>query len=209
MAALNPGVVPGLDERQAQALKQAGVDTIEKLAVIDPDAVAKQTGLSADDLRRLKEQAHAAALRSVRPRRRSRSMTIAWVMLALIVIAAVSVLYAIRTRQGVGARLAQEEQKLAIASARVASDALGHVNAALSDVTAQNWGQTQNDLNQAGEDITLLEQIAPRSMKRAVQDARAGLGSAQEAVGRQDTAATERIEGLKDTLNQIAMGTGG
>jgi hypothetical protein len=209
MATLSPEAIPGLDERQAQALKQAGVDTLEKLAVIDPEAMARQTGLSVNDLRKLKDHAHAAAIKAARPRRVSRSMTIAWVMLALILIAVLAVLYAVRVRQGFGGRYAQAERKLEIACSRVASEALGHVGSASTDAASNNWGQAQNDLNQAGEDITFIEQIAPRSLTRAVQNARSALGSAQNAVGSQDTSTTERIDELRNALDQIATRQGG
>jgi type II secretory pathway pseudopilin PulG len=202
--ALGLDAIRGIDERQAQALKQAGIDTIGKLAAMDPDAIAKRTGLSADDLHGFKTQAVAMVARAVgaRPVRR-RSMTLAWVMLALIVIAVVAILYAVKAPQGARARLAAAEQKLATASAWVASDAVGHISAAGSDVTASNWGQAQNDLNEAGKDITLLEQIAPSQFSGDVADARSALGRAQEAVGARDEAASQRIDEIRKALSRL------
>lgn len=203
--ALDPNTVSGLDQRQADALKKAGVDTVEKLAAIDPEALAQQTGLGAEDLRKLKTRAAAAMTqRAARARPARRSMTVAWVMLALIVIAAIAVLYAIRVRAGAQAAVAKERQQLAVASAHVASIAQRHVDDAASNVGASNWGVAQNDLGGAGSEITVLEQIAPPDLVDRVRSARSQLGAAQNAVGAQDQSALQRIDELKQTLAKVA-----
>jgi len=138
----------------------------------------------------------------VRPVRHS--MTIAWVMLALVAIAVISVFYAVRSRGGAQARVAEQAQKLQAAVNRIASTAQGHVSAAASDVAGSNWGKAQDDLNQAGEEITSLEQIAPRSLRGAVEEARSRLGRAQEAVGRQDESAAQRIDDLKQAVSGLS-----
>jgi len=208
-AALNANTIPGLDERQAQALRRAGVDTVEKLAAIDPDATASRTGLDVDDLRRLKAQATAVGQRSatVRPARR-RSMTVAWIMLALIVIAVGSVLYAIRARAGAQALVAEQEQQLINATAHIASTAEQYVKDAATSVGEDNWGVAQNDLGRAGDEIAVVEQIAPRSLRGKVQEARSRLGRAQEAVGARDTTAIQRIDELKQALTDLSGKSG-
>jgi hypothetical protein len=206
-ASRKPDIIAGLNESQAQVLRQAGVDTVEKLAAIDPEALAGRTGLGVEELRSLKAQA-AAAQRCVAARPVRRSMTIAWVMLALVVIAVIAVLYAIRARAGAQALVAEQEQKLRAATARVASIAQGRVDAAASEVANHNWGEAQRDLNQAGEEITFLERIAPRALRRGVEEARSRLGRAQEAVGRQDSSAAQRINDLKQAISNLSGDTG-
>jgi len=207
-AALNPDTIAGLNENQSQALRQAGVDTVEKLAMIDLEAMAGRTGLGVEELRNLKAQAAAIAQRSPRTRPVRRSLTIAWVMLALVAIAVIAVLYAIWARAGAQALVAEQEQKLRAATARVASVAQGHVDAAASEVANRNWGEAQKELNQAGEEITFLEQIAPRAFRGPVEEARSRLGRAQEAVGRQDSSAAQRINDLKQAISDLSGNTG-
>ena len=203
--ALDPNTVSGLDQRQADALKKAGVDTVEKLAGIDPEALAQQTGLGAEDLRKLKTRAAAAMTqRAARARPARRSMTVAWVMLALVVIAVLAVVDAARMRGFWRVDYAQQEGKLVAATGRTAAAALKQIEAAASEVSRSNWGAAQKHLNQAGEEITFLEQIAPPRLMGQVQEARSALGRAQEAVGSQDQSAAERIDEVNQTLAKLA-----
>jgi len=200
---LKAGVL-GLDERQVDALRRAGVDTAQKLAQADAEALARRTGLAADDVRAWKSPAAQMAGESQSAPVRRRSLAVVYVILALIVITAVAVLYAVYAPAGLRTRVAQQEQKLAMAAQNSASVAAGYVDAAARDVGSANWGTAQNDLNQAGEQITFMEQIAPERMASAVEQARSRLGQAQEAVGRRDDSAARRITDLRDTLAPLS-----
>ena len=207
-AELKSGVVAGLDDRQAQALRQAGIDTLEKLAEADPEALARKTGLSADDLRRFKTQA-AALIQRAPARAPRRSMARAYTMLALIVIAVIAILYARHVRSSTHAQLADQEQKLVLATARTATIALAHVDAAARNAAAANWSVGQDELTQVVEEINFLEQIAPRSLEGSVRRARSQLGDAQNAVGKRDQSATDRIKDLRATMSELAKAKAG
>lgn len=197
---LKPGTPAGLDEARAQKLRQAGIDTVEKLAEIDADAVANQTGLSADDLRQLKTEA-AVRAPSV-PRRRS--ITTTHVMLVLIAIAVIAVFYGRWAAGRNATRLMEAQHKLTAAVARSATVALEHINAAAANVAGGNWGVAQTELNKAGEEITFLETIAPSDVSGNVRDARSSLSGAQDAVGSRDAAAAQRIDDLKAAVSKLS-----
>jgi len=202
--ALGLDAVSGMDERQAQALTQAGVDTVGKLAAMDPDATAKRTGLSADDLRRFKTEALAMVERAARARPMRRSMTLAWIMLALIVLTAIAILYAIRVRAGAQALVAEQRQQLADATAYIASLAVDPVKTAASEVGRGNWGGAQDALGRVGQELNVLERVAPREMRDKVGEARSALGRAQTAVGARDEAASQRIDEIQKALGELA-----
>jgi hypothetical protein len=204
---LKAGALPGLDDPQAQALKRAGANTVEKLAEADVEALARHAGLSADVVRRLKAQAAATAQGMERPRAR-RSPTVVYVILALVVITVIAVWYAVHVRAGAIALVAGQQGKLMVATARAASAAERHGDAAASNVGAGNWGLAQTNLDRVGDELTFIEQIAPRSSTRTVRAARVALGQAQEAVGRQDPAAAKRVDELKNALAEL-VGVGG
>lgn len=204
-APLNPGAVAGLDERKIQALGRAGVDTIEKLASLDVDSVASQSNIAVEELRRMKTQAAALVERppvAATPARRS--MTLAWVILALIVIAVIAVVYAGRVRAAAGTQVAEQEQKLVVAVAHVGLAADRRVESAAANIGAGNWGLAQQNLGRAGDEIAALEQIAPRKVAGKVREARSRLSRAQEAVGAKDRAALERINELRETLGGLS-----
>jgi hypothetical protein len=206
---LKPGALAGLEQRHAEALRQAGVDTVEKLAEMEPETTASRTGLSADDLRRFKARAMALTHPAPPPAAPRRSLTTAWVMLALVIITVIAVLYAGRVRAGARAQLAEQEQKLAVATARTAEVAQQHVNAAASNLARGNWGLAQQNLDEAGREVTFLEEIAPRGFAGAVRDIRSSLGRAQDTVSAKDRAAPERVGDLNDALAEVAAAKGG
>ncbi|HUT74558.1 MAG TPA: hypothetical protein VM221_06960 [Armatimonadota bacterium] len=208
---LKPGALAGLEERHAEALRQAGVDTVEKLAEMEPETTASRTGLSADDLRRFKAQATALTHPAPAPAPAAprRSLTTAWVMLALVIITVIAVLYAGRVRAGARAQLADQEQKLAVATARTAEIAQAHVNAAASNLARGNWGLAQQNLDEAGREVTFLEEIAPRRFAGTMRQVRSSLGRAQDTVSAKDRAAPERVGDLNDALAEVAAAKGG
>ncbi len=146
----------------------------------------------------------SGAVAGLDERKVRRSRPVAWVVLALILIAVLAVLYAERVRAGMGARLADQEVKLAAAARRIAADGLARADDAASDVGRGNWGLAQTDLNRAGDEITFLEQIAPRSLVRDIREARSRLGPAQEAVGRQDQSSSQRTAELREVFARLA-----
>jgi len=202
---LDAKAVPSLDERQAEALRQAAVDTVEKLAAIDPDAMASRTGLRVEDLRRLKAQAAASAEAEAKAPPAPRVGAMVYFVLALILVTIVAIIYARWAPSQARALSAEQEQQLIHATAHVASIAEGYVESAASNIGAGNWGLAQSKLGRAGEEVTVLERIASHHrLGGRVRDVRSQLGRAQEAVGAHDKSALQRIDNLKSSLAELS-----
>ncbi len=96
------------------------------------------------------------------------------------------------------------EQPYHLSFAYIAQDALTGVTAAESALKANNWGQAQTALDEAGKAITTMERAASEADAQKVRDARAALGEAQTAIGKQDPDAPERVADLRRRLEALA-----
>lgn len=199
---LRARIVTGLDDRQVQGLRQAGVDTVEKLAGADAEAVAAKAGLSADEVRRLKAAA-AAFLYHPAAAARRQGPTVAYVMLALVLITVIAIFVAVKAPQAARARAASLEHKLELAAGIPAAAAQKAAKDAAESVAASDWGVAQRNLDKAGAEITTLEDIAPDKFKGMVRDARSQLSRAHEAVAAHDGDSAQRVKELADNLGRM------
>jgi hypothetical protein len=135
---------------------------------------------------------------------RGRSLAVLWVILALIIIAALAILYAARVRSGVGTIRAEQHQKLLVASAYVAAQGIKDLDAAASNIAAGNYGLAQKDLGSLSDKVALLERIAPSDLIGKVRQVRSSLSTAQRLVGANDRSALEQIDEMKLPLSALA-----
>jgi len=133
-----------------------------------------------------------------------RSWAVVWVMLALIIIAALAILYAVRVRSGVGTIRAEQQQKLIIATSYIASEALKDADAAAANIGGGNWGLAQKDLGRLSDKVTLLERIAPGDLMGKVREVRSSVSDAQRSVGSNDRTALQQIDEMKSPLGDLA-----
>ena len=85
--------------------------------------------------------------------------------------------------------------------------ALGAVEAtgrAQSSLNTKDWGQAQGALDEAGKIVTQLESAVSEDNREQVGRIREALGEAQTSVGKQSDDAPDKVQKLRDLLQQFA-----
>lgn len=96
------------------------------------------------------------------------------------------------------------ERPYRIAFALLAQNGATAVSRAQSSINTRDWGQAQRALDEAGTIITQMETAASEADLAPVGRVRAALGEAQTAVGQQSADAPDKVQRLRDLLQQFA-----
>ena len=196
----------GIDGAAVEALARAGVQTVQQLADADVDAVAMASGIPAERVEDWQQKARrAGAKHGPSP------VAKAWMVGAIGVVLAIILGYALiwigsrRLQQAEGIRVASES-KLQLAVSFAAGEAIDQLRQARLALHANNWGSAQKALSGVEDKVTLIEQVAPDSMKGDVTNVHQLIGDLQNAVTQQASDTSTKLDSLEAALDTMKQG---
>ena len=196
----------GIDRSAEEALARAGVRTLDELRAADAESLAAASGVPVDRVREWQQRAARAG-----PARKARNPVVTgWLVAVVGLLIAVLVGWVMMT---IGARRVesaeqmrkQAESRLLVAldfAVELASDEAKSVDDAL---LSSNWGSAARRLAQVSNAVNLMDQVAPESRQKQVDEVLELLSQLQGAIGDQSSDARDRLDAFRTALDGLRM----
>jgi hypothetical protein len=193
----------GIDASAVEALRRAGVQTVQQLADADPDAVAMASGVPVERIRDWQQRARRTGAKAgPSPVAKGWLVGVIGVVIAIILGWALIAIGSAKIRKAEGIRVASEA-KLRIAVAYAANEAIEELRQARLALGNQNWGSAQTTLSQVGTRVKLINDVAPDSETDRVNEIQQLLDDLQAAVGQQSADASQKLDALEAALDKM------
>jgi len=196
----------GIDRSAEEALARAGVRTLDELRAADAESLAAASGVPVDRVREWQQRAARAG-----PARKARNPVVTgWLVAVVGLLIAVLIGWVMMT---IGARRVesaeqmrkQAESRLLVAldfAVELASDEAKSVDDAL---LSSNWGSAARRLAQVSNAVNLMDQVAPESRQKQVDEVLELLSQLQGAIGDQSSDARDRLDAFRTALDGLRM----
>ena len=196
----------GIDRSAEEALSRAGVRTVDELRAADAESLAAASGVPVDRVREWQQRAARAG-----PARKARNPVVTgWLVAVVGLLIAVLIGWVMMT---IGARRVesaeqmrkQAESRLLVAldfAVELASDEAKSVDDAL---LSSNWGSAARRLAQVSNAVNLMDQVAPESRQKQVDEVLELLSQLQGAIGDQSSDARDRLDAFRTALDGLRM----
>ena len=196
----------GIDRSAEEALARAGVRTLDELRAADAESLAAASGVPVDRVREWQQRAARAG-----PARKARNPVVTgWLVAVVGLLIAVLVGWVMMT---IGAKRVesavqmrqQAESRLLVAldfAVELASDEAKSVDDAL---LSSNWGSAARRLAQVSNAVNLMDQVAPESRQKQVDEVLELLSQLQGAIGDQSSDARDRLDAFRTALDGLRM----
>ncbi len=193
----------GIDPSAMEALGRAGVQTVQQLASADPEAVAAASGIPVERIRDWQKRARKAAARpGPSPVMKAWMVGVIGVGIAIIVGWALIAIGSARIRKAEEIRVTAES-KLQFAVSFAAGEAMDELRQARLSLHNNDWGSAQSALSRVEDKVTLVEQVAPDSIKGDAGNVRQLMGDLQNAVTEQSPDASGKLDSLEAALDKM------
>ena len=196
----------GIDRSAEEALSRAGVRTVDELRAADAESLAAASGVPVDRVREWQQRAARAG-----PARKARNPVVTgWLVAVVGLLIAVLIGWVMMT---IGAKRVesaeqmrkQAESRLLVAldfAVELASDEAKSVDDAL---LSSNWGSAARRLAQVSNAVNLMDQVAPESRQKQVDEVLELLSQLQGAIGDQSSDARDRLDAFRTALDGLRM----
>ena len=196
----------GIDRSAEEALSRAGVRTVGELRAADAESLAAASGVPVDRVREWQQRAARAG-----PARKARNPVVTgWLVAIVGLLIAVLIGWVMMT---IGAKRVesaeqmrkQAESRLLVAldfAVELASDEAKSVDDAL---LSSNWGSAARRLAQVSNAVNLMDQVAPESRQKQVDEVLELLSQLQGAIGDQSKDARDRLDAFRTALDGLRM----
>ena len=196
----------GIDRSAEEALSRAGVRTVGELRAADAESLAAASGVPVDRVREWQQRAARAG-----PARKARNPVVTgWLVAVVGLLIAVLIGWVMMT---IGAKRVesaeqmrkQAESRLLVAldfAVELASDEAKSVDDAL---LSSNWGSAARRLAQVSNAVNLMDQVAPESRQKQVDEVLELLSQLQGAIGDQSKDARDRLDAFRTALDGLRM----
>ena len=196
----------GIDRSAEEALARAGVRTLDELRAADAESLAAASGIPVDRVREWQRRAGRAG-----PARKARNPVVTgWLVAVVGLLIAVLIGWVMMT---IGAKRVesaeqmrkQAESRLLVAldfAVELASDEAKSVDDAL---LSSNWGSAARRLAQVSNAVNLMDQVAPESRQKQVDEVLELLSQLQGAIGDQSSDARDRLDAFRTALDGLRM----
>ncbi len=196
----------GIDQAAVEGLARAGVHTVQQLADAEADAVAMASGIPAERIKDWQQKARRAGSRQG-PSSAAKGWMVGLIGVAIAILLGYLLIWiGSRKLEQANNIRATSESKLQLAVSFAAGEAIDQLRQARLALHSNNWGSAQSALSGVEDKVTLIEQVAPDSMKDDVGNVRQLMGDLQNAVTQQSSEASTKLDSLEAALDKMKQG---